>query len=198
MSRHRPSTPVLATILAALLTACGVEDSLVGIEPLEADFVLSVFELEASARGPCAALTSLPGVELGEGSWEAVFPTQKELLEVLDCRWEGQDVLYEGTGRLMGGMKNRVGWELFARRTTTGGMEFAISGQGEGEVVVGLRGGERVAWIELDTQHQSSTHSVEGSLRYEGPWPSGRLLLMHRRVGERANAPWVCVAIELH
>lgn len=198
MSRHRFSLHGLATILTALLTACGSGDSTVGIEPLEADFVLSIFELEATASGPCAALTSLSGGQIGESGWEVVFPTQAEFLRVLDCRMEREDVLHESTGRLLGEGNNRIGWELFTRRTSRGGLEYAISGRGEGEVVVGLRDEERVVLIDLDVRHQSSLHSIEGGMRHEGPWPSGRLFLMHRRVGKSVKAPWVCVAMELY
>ena len=169
-----------------------------GVEPIDTDFVLSVFELEVTASGPCPALSSLHSEALGESGWQASFPTQEELLSVLDCRWEGEDVLYEGTGRLLSSSRNRIGWELFSKRITAGGLEFAISGRGEGDAFVGMRGEERVALIDLEVQHNSSTHSTQGSVRYEGGWLVGRALLLHRRVGDRASGPWVAVAIELH
>ena len=106
--------------------------------------------------------------------------------------------MFEGTGRLLGRSKNMFGWDLFFNRTTGGGLVYVVSGRGEGAITVGLRGAERVAIVDIEAQHQSSTHSLGGSFQYEGPWPEERLLLMHRRVGERANAPWICVALELH
>lgn len=198
MNRPRPSTSTLSIFLTALLSACGAEDPMQSADPIDADFVLSVFELEATASGPCPALSGLQSEALEEGGWQVAFPTREELLSVLDCRWEGEDVLYEGTGRLLGGAQNRIGWELFSKRTTGGGLEFVISGRGEGGAFVGMRGEERVALIDLEAQHKSSTHSIQGSIRYEGSWPLERTLLFHRRVGERANSPWVAVTIELH
>jgi hypothetical protein len=198
MNLPRNSTSKLSTFFFALLVACGAEDPMQGADPIETDFVLSVFELEATAGGPCPALSNLQSDALGEGGWHAAFPTQEELLDVLDCRLEGEDVLYEGTGRLLGSGKNRIGWELFSRRTTPGGLEFVISGRGEGDTFVGLRGGERVALIELEAQHKSGPYSLEGPVRYEGNWPLGSALLLHRRVGDSAKSPWVAVTIELH
>ncbi len=194
----RLSTSTLSIFLTVPLSACGAEDPMQGADPIDADFVLSVFELESSASGPCQALTSLHSEASGEGGWQAAFPTQEELLGVLDCRQDGDHVLYEGTGRLLGGAQNRIGWELFSRRTTLGGLEFAISGRGEGDAFVGMRGGERVALIALEAQHHSGSHSLEGPVSYEGGWPIGTALLLHRRVGDRVNGPWVAVTIELH
>ena len=198
MNRTRRSTSTLSFFLTALLSACGAEEQVQGVDPIDADFVLSVFELEATAGGPCVALSSLQSEVSGEGGWQAAFPTQEELLSVLDCRLEGEDVLYEGTGRLLGGSKNRIGWELFSKRTTAGGLEFVISGSGEGDAFVGMRGEERVALINLVAQHHSSSQMVRGPVRYEGVWPLERALLLYRRVGDRADARWVAVAIELH
>jgi len=169
-----------------------------GVDPIETDFVLSVFELEATASGPCPALSSLRSEGLGEGGWQAALPTQEELLKVLDCRLEGEDVLYEGTGRLLGSGQNRIGWELFSKRTTLGGLEFVISGRGEGDALVGMRGGERVAMLDLEAEHRSGPHGLQGPLSYEGSWPEGSALLLHRRVGDRTNGPWGAVTIELH
>jgi hypothetical protein len=198
MNRTRRSTSTLSIFLTALLSACGAEEPMQRADPIEADFVLSVFELEATASGPCPALSGLQSEALVEGGWQVAFPTQEELLSVLDCRWEGEDVLYESTGRLLGGEQNRIGWEFFSKRTTTGGLEYAISGRGEGDAFVGLRGEEHVALIDLEAQHKSSNHSIQGSIRYEGSWPMGRALLFHRRVGDRSNGPWVAITIELH
>ena len=198
MSRHRVTTLALAAILSTLPCACGGEPGAAGIEPLAADYVLSIFELEAKAKGPCVALASLPGEGVGESGWELVFPTQEELLQVLDCRLEGEDVVHESTGRLLGGEQSYMGWEIFTRRTTLSGLDVAISGQGEGKLAVGLVDGERAVVIDLMIRHQSGRFFADGSLRYEGPWPAGRLMLLHRRVGESLSAPWVCVAIELH
>ena len=198
MSLPRSSTPALSLLLTALLSACGEEVSMEGVEPIDADFVLSVFEVQEIGGNPCAALSNLQSEVLGDGVGQVAFPTQDELLRVLDCRWDGEDVLYEGTGRLLKRAENRIGWELFSQRTTPGGQEFVISGRGEGDAFVALLDGERIAWVNLETQHQSSTNAFRGSLRYEGSWPHGRALLLHRRVGARANGPWLCVAIELH
>ena len=198
MSRHRVTTLALAAILSALPSACGGEPAAAGIEPLAADYVLSIFELEAKASGPCAALANLPGEGVGESGWELIFLTQEELLEVLDCRLEGEDVVHESAGRLLGGEQSHMGWAIFTRRTTLSGLDVAISGQGEGMLAVGLVDGERAVVIDLMIRHQSGRFFADGSLRYEGPWPAGRLMLLHRRVGESLSAPWVCVAIELH
>ena len=198
MNRPRPLTSTLSIFLTALLSACGAEDPMQGADPIDAEFVLSVFELEATASGPCPALSGLQSEALGEGGWQVSFPTQNELLSVLDCRWEREDVLYESTGRLLGGEQNRIGWELFSKRTTAGGLEYAISGRGEGDAFVGLRGEERVALIDLEAQHHSSKHRTHGSIRYEGSWPQGSALLFHRRVGDRSDGPWVAITIELH
>ena len=198
MNRPRSSTLALSLLMATLFSACGAEDPMRGAEPIDADFVLTVFELKATASGPCGALSGLESEILEDGVWQVAFPTQEELLSVLDCRWEREDVLSEGTGRLLASAENRIGWELFSKRTTPGGLEYVISGGGEGDAFVGVRDGERIALINLEIFHKSSSHSIKGSLRYEGGWPARRALLLHRRVGERSNGPWVAVAIELH
>lgn len=159
--------------------------------------MLSVFEVGATASGPCEALASSAGERLGEEGWEASFLTQEELLAVLDCRLEGEDVLHEGTGRLLAGAVSRFGWELYQGRTSSGGIAVSVTGVGSVELMVGERAGERVAPLEMDVRHQSGQHGVDSVVGLEGAWGTGRVLVVHRRVGAGLSAPWVCVAIEL-
>lgn len=100
-----------------VFAACGAEERRVGFEPLAHDYVLSVFEVGATASGPCGALASSA------------------------C--------------------------------------------------------ERVASLEMDVRHQSGQHGVDSVVGLEGAWGTGRVLVVHRRVGAGLSAPWVCLAIEL-
>jgi len=197
------SKVALTLSLCALLSACGVDedrDGLRGHEALEADYVISVLELEPSGEEPCPALSRIESAQSGDGAWRACFATPNQLLRVLDCRPKGQDILVERTGRLLASGENRVGWELFSNRSSGGGVEFVTSGHGEGELFVGIDSerSERVVSIGLEVEHHSGPHSLQAPLQFAGDWPRGRVLLLCRRVSDRANSPWLTVAIELH
>lgn len=182
----------------ALLSGCGTQSEEGRPHAIEADYVISVFELGASGSAPCPALKGLESAPAGEGGWRATVAGPNQLLKVLDCRPEGQDILIEETGRLLATGENKVGWELFLQQRSGGGVRSVTSGRGEGELFVGLEGEERVVALELEVEHRSGSHQLEAPLRYEGAWPSGRALLLYKRISERANSRWLIVAMELY
>ena len=189
---------VFLVLLVGLFVSCAREELSTKVEPLESDLVLSVFEVKTNASGPCASLATLSFEVLGESGWAVSFPKEQELLDVLDCRREGEDVLFESVNRVLGWEDNQIGWGFLTHRTTPGGLKVAISGQGEGDIGLGRREGERVVFIDVEIQHTTGQHVIKGPLRYEGPWPSNATLLLHRRAGESPRAPWLCVALEPH
>lgn len=182
----------------ALLSGCGTQSGEGRPQAIEADYVISVFELRASGDAPCPALKRLESAPAGEGGWRTTVAGPNQLLKVLDCRPEGQDILIEETGRLLATGENKVGWELFLQQRSGGGVRYVTSGRGEGELFVGLEGGERVVTLELEVEHRSGSHQLEAPLSYEGAWPPGRALLLYKRISERANSPWLIVAMELY
>ena len=197
------SKVALALSLCALLSACGVDEergSVKGHAALEADYVISVFELKATGAEPCPALSRIESAESADGLWEVCFATPNQLLRVLDCRPKGHDILIEQTGRLLASGENRIGWDLFSNRSSGGGIEYVISGHGEGDLFVGvdMEESERVVSITLETEHHSGPHSFQAPLQFDGDWPKGRALLLYRRISDRANSPWLTVAIELY
>ena len=187
-----------AALLLALATACGTSDLPPGVNPGEADYVLTVFELPNPSEDPCPALQGLPSKQIDEGGWKVCFPKHTDLFSMLDCLGVDEGVLHEGTGRIFGWNEGGIGWGLFLKRSRLGGEEVVISGHGGGELGNGRRGMERVIRVDCEVQHQSGSYSMDGLLKYEGTLPKQKLIMFHRPVGEPSSAPLLCVALEIN
>lgn len=187
----------LLLLLSCLSPGCGGADIPNGITPLNADYVLSVFELQSSVSGPCSALMGVSSDQIGVDGWAACFPVEAELLSVMECLRGDEAVLYESTGQVAGWGVSRAGWDLFSKRRTRGDELVSISGHGELALSLGEKDGERVLFTEMQVRHKSGKLSIDDKLRYEGAFPSNTSLLFYRFLDDRPSAPQLCVVLEL-
>ena len=177
--------------------SCGGEDHPEGITPIKADYVLSVFELQSSSRGPCPALMGVSSDQIGEDGWAVCLPAEAELLSVMECLRGDEAVLYESTGQVAGWGVSRDGWDLFTKRRTRGNESVSISGHGELTLSLGEKEGARVFFTEMQIRHKSGKLSIDDKLRYDGAFPRETSLLFYRFLNGQTSAPQLCVVLEL-
>lgn len=188
---------VFLLLLSCLSPGCGAEEPPDGITPINADYILSVFELQSSPSGPCSALMGVSSELIGDDGWAVCFPEEVELFSVMECLRGDEGLLSESTGQVRGWGVSRTGWDLFSKRRSSGQEFISVSGHGEIGLSLGEGDGERVLFAEMGIRHKSGELSIDDKLLYEGAFPRDTSLLLYRFLGGQTSAPQLCVVLEV-